>query len=347
MKKIIILVATVAIMFSSLAYSFSASADKLETVPLDLSGLWVQKDHDDTYLAAKITNDAIGVFFVMESDGMKWTYWTGTYTAPSDSLNTYEWESKKLQTGIGLLTSDEESKLFAYSDGNIKFDLTMFGGTTTISLERGEWDTTNLPVDLEKTVSTQVADMFQTLEIADSGYYLRNNEYVYYYVDLFNPNKNYAVKYPNIRIVARDANNILLGTKEQTLSIIYPNQHFVYGSQAFSVDETPTTVTFETIAPDDYNIKNANTLEPYQPFEVVNTAFRSDKIVGEIQNRSSTDYKMVVVVVLLKNASDELIGIEQTFVDKVKANSSTPFEISLLFSDNLAVDHYDVYANQW
>ena len=58
------------------------------------------------------------------------------------------------------------------------------------------------------------------------------------------------------------------------MSIIYPGQDFFYGFQAFSVDETPTTVDFEIISPDDNNLKKASTLDEYSSLEVINTAER-------------------------------------------------------------------------
>lgn len=347
MKKLLFAIIVVTILFSLTACGSSATAAETPAIPLELTGLWVQDNHAETYLAAKITQDTIGVFFIMEGDDLPWTYWVGTFTAPSAATDTYQWESKNTYSGNGLLASNAEKKQFSYSKGKISFEVTMMGETATVFLERGEWDVSNIPVDLEKVASSQPTAEFKPLEILDSGYLLKNNEWLYYYVDLYNPNNDYAVEFPSIRITARDADNILLGTENQTLSIIYPNQHFIYGSQAFSVDAVPETVTFEAIEPDDYNIKNAATLEPYQPLEVVNTALRSDKIVGEIQNNNAQDYDMACIVALLKNSSGDLVGIESTFVNNVKANGTTPFDISLFLNGNMAIDNYDIFANLW
>ena len=136
----------------------------------------------------------------------------------------------------------------------------------------------------------------------------------------------------------------MLGTEDQVLSVIYPEQHFIYGFQAFSVDDMPETVEFEVLTPEDYNLKRASVMEPYQPLEVVNTAVRSDKIVGEINNPNNETLNGVVVV-LCKNSAGELVGIESTFVDDVSAGGSTPFSISIYGYTDIA--EIECYANRW
>lgn len=190
----------------------------------------------------------------------------------------------------------------------------------------------------------QNSEKIQQLEIKNSGWTVVNDEWLYYYVDLYNPNNNSSIEYPSFRITAKDASGTILGTDDQTCSIIYPKHDFVYGSQAFRVDGIPDTVEFSALPVEDYNVKKSSTDE-YKPLEAVNTAVRSDKIVGEIKNDNNNTFDDAVVVMLLKDGSGNVIGIDNTYVEKVAANSTTPFDIDIPEDVNYA--SFEIYVNQW
>lgn len=167
----------------------------------------------------------------------------------------------------------------------------------------------------------------------------------YNFLDVYNPNKDLVVEFPTIRITARDANGALLGTEDQTLSVIYPEQDFVHGFQAFEVEEIPETVEFEALKPEEYNLSKASVKEEYKPLEAVNVAVRSNKIVGEVNNPNNRNFENSVVTVICKNKAGEVVGIETTFVDDVKAGGNTPFEISVYDTSDIA--SFEAFANQW
>lgn len=185
----------------------------------------------------------------------------------------------------------------------------------------------------------------QPLEIKDSGWTLVNNEWLYYYVSLYNPNEETVINYPSFRVTARDEDGVLLGTHDQVLSVIYPQQEFVFGSQAFKVDDKPEIVKFEALEPADYGLKTIDTVEPFEPFEVINTGIRSDKIVGEIVNPNETDFSSVVLVAVCKDAEGNIISIQNTYANELKAGSTVPFEIRVRTDSEIA--DFEVYANQW
>lgn len=190
----------------------------------------------------------------------------------------------------------------------------------------------------------QNSEKIQQLEIKDSGWTVVDDEWLYYYVDLYNPNDNSSIEYPSFRISAKDASGTILGTDDQTCSIIYPKQDFVYGSQAFRVDGIPDTVEFSALPVEDYNVKKSST-DKYKPLEAVNTAVRSDKIVGEIKNDNNDTFDDAVVVMLLKDGSENIVGIDNTYVEKVAANSTTPFDMDIPEDVNYA--SFEIYVNQW
>lgn len=184
------------------------------------------------------------------------------------------------------------------------------------------------------------------IEVKEFGYSM-DNEYLYYSVILHNPNEDKAIEFPEFRITARDSSGAPLATEEQTLSIIYPKQDFVFASMAFDVDEVPATVDVETLDAEEYNIKKTSMLEnsEYTPLSITNAAFRTDSIVGEIQNNNDYEIENGVVTVIFRDDSGKLIGGESTFVDSIKTSAATPFDISIY--NDFATDNYEIYANIW
>ena len=62
------------------------------------------------------------------------------------------------------------------------------------------------------------------IEVKEFGYGMSQGKYLYCGVVLYNPNKTIACEFPTYRITARDSDGIILGTTDQTLSILYPEQ---------------------------------------------------------------------------------------------------------------------------
>ena len=314
--------------------------------PLDLTGLWIQEGKKDgeTRMVADIREDGnIGVFFLIEGEDGPWTYWIGTYDAPTDDSDKYSWTSKNTSGGGGLLTSTAETKEFNYDSNKLSCEVSIDGENGTISWVRGDWDVSQVPDSVYGAVDTSEQEV-KELEITESGWYVDNN-YLMYYIVMHNPNDEIAVEYPGFRITARDSSNTVLGTEDQTLSIIYPGQDFFYGFQAFSVDETPTTVEFEIISPDDNNLKKASTLDEYSSLEVINTAEREGKFVGEIQNSNDYDIESAIVTCICKDAQGNLTYVNSTFIDDIKTGSSVPFEIS--HNKDIDISNVEYYANKW
>lgn len=208
----------------------------------------------------------------------------------------------------------------------------------------GGQDSNSVVQNDNNDVKNQNSEKTQQLEIKDSGWTVIDDEWLYYYVDLYNPNDNCSIEFPSFRITAKDASGTILGTDDQTCSVIYPKQDFVYGSQAFRVDSIPDSVEFSTLPFEDYNVKKSTTDE-YKPLEAVNTAVRSDKIVGEIKNDNNDTFDDAVVVMLLKDNGGNVVGIDNTYVEKVAANSTTPFDIDIPEDINYA--SFEIYVNQW
>lgn len=189
---------------------------------------------------------------------------------------------------------------------------------------------------------------FKDLVVEESGYYLVQGyygTYLYYGFYLYNPNESKIVQYPTVRITARDADGVLLGTEDQVLNAIYPLERYAHGFQAFKVDEVPASVSFEVVSPKERNIKSASTEKPYSPLFIVNYTKRDDKIVGEISNPNDYDFDLVAVTAIFRDSDGNLVCGDTTFVDDVAAGTTTPFEMSV--SRYFSAFDFEMSAKPW
>ena len=113
-----------------------APAEEPPAAP-DLTGEWTQKDSEpESWQAATITADTIEVYWVSDGGDTKALYWAGTYTAPTTADEPYAWDSQNdtEKTSASLLASGDDTKTFTYEDGEISYELTALGVTTTVHL---------------------------------------------------------------------------------------------------------------------------------------------------------------------------------------------------------------------
>ena len=71
------------------------------------------------------------------------------------------------------MASGDESKEFTYEDGKLSYPITIAGESGTISLIRGEWDTSNIPESAFGSVNSATTDV-KDIEIKDSH---KNNSF--------------------------------------------------------------------------------------------------------------------------------------------------------------------------
>ena len=189
----------------------------------------------------------------------------------------------------------------------------------------------------------------QPIEVKDFGWTLSESGYLHYGIILYNPNEKTVYDYPSFRITAKDANGVVLGTEDQTLSIIYPDETMGYAFQSFECSEMPTDVQVEVLDSEDYKIRDVSTLNrpEHQPFEIVNATMRENKIVGEIINHDTYDYGQVAVSVIFRDNAGKIVGGTTTFVDNLKANGTVPFDLDEIWYSDFKSDNYEIYANIW
>ncbi|MCD8327584.1 MAG: FxLYD domain-containing protein [Ruminococcus sp.] len=183
-------------------------------------------------------------------------------------------------------------------------------------------------------------------EVKEYGFSMED-EYLYFSIIYYNPNEDIAIEYPSFRITARNSEGEVIASEEEVESIIYPQQESACAGMAFKVDELPASLDVEALEPEDYSITKVEMLEnpEYAPLTAFNVTMREENIVGEIQNENDYDIESAIVTVVFRDEDGKLIGGDFSFVDSLKANSATPFDVSIDL--DFATTNYEIYANIW
>lgn len=111
--------------------ALAACGKKAPPPPPDLTGEWVQPTDEEWYHVATITEDKIEIWWYLPAYDRRELYWSGTFTPPTDGTEPYVWTSENNYTEEELnatyhfhRASREETKLFAYKDGEIVYNVT-------------------------------------------------------------------------------------------------------------------------------------------------------------------------------------------------------------------------------
>lgn len=105
--------------------------------PINLVGTWEEKNKGETFHQATISGDVIEIYWIMDNGETKSLYWSGSYVAPPDGhTGEYSWDSAndKSKTDYALLASGDDTKTFTYKDGEITYEASAMGTTTTVHL---------------------------------------------------------------------------------------------------------------------------------------------------------------------------------------------------------------------
>ena len=185
------------------------------------------------------------------------------------------------------------------------------------------------------------------LDIKEFAWYI-SGDYLHCVIILRNISSEYAIEFPTFRIAAYDENNKVMGTEEQTLSLIYPNQEMVYDYLLFEVDDTPSKINVNLLKPDKYDIIVPSKLDYETHVQMVgqNLSVWDESVTGEIYNSNDYDVESAVVVVVFRNAEGEIIFGEHTYVDQIYAQDTVPFDISI-YTDIDLPEECEVYAYLW
>lgn len=105
----------------------------------DLQGTWKQKGAtEDAWHEAVIIDDYMEIYWVSDGGDTRMLYWAGSYSEPQKTDGGLSWTSEvdKDNSGTSWLTSVDDTKVFNYNNGEISYNASALGATTTMRLNR-------------------------------------------------------------------------------------------------------------------------------------------------------------------------------------------------------------------
>ena len=149
-------------------------------------------------------------------------------------------------------------------------------------------------------------------------------------------------------MTAYDKDGKVLGTEEQVLSVIYPQQNYACSALFFDTTERPYRLDVTLLKPEDYFVETVSQLDHPKHEQLVGTNIfvDGDTVTGEIYNPNDYDVESAMVTVIFRNSKGDTVFGEETFIDDIPANGKTPFEVSVNTDEELPSD-IEVYAYLW
>lgn len=118
----------------------SAADGTTNAATADLTGTWKQSNANshDSWQEAVITSDTIEINWVSNNGDTKSLYWAGSYTAPTQAVSTFEWDSKNdhSKTDGSMLASSDDTKKFTYAAGVLSWPASAMGTDMVIKASR-------------------------------------------------------------------------------------------------------------------------------------------------------------------------------------------------------------------
>jgi hypothetical protein len=167
------------------------------------------------------------------------------------------------------------------------------------------------------------------IEILESGftYFGGDTPYAQYGVVLENPNPSgWVASYVTVSIAFYDEAGDVLATEEQLVAQAVPGT-FAVGGVSFDVEDVKT---MEVVVDADWEEVDFAT-GSYVPSKVKMTQDEyGTRITGILSCDFAEDQEDVEIVAILRDSNKKVIGGESTYVDKVRCEAGTPFEIETL-----------------
>lgn len=141
MKKYLSLLVALLICMSFTACGNSGPAEETKQPP-SLIGEWKQinSQSEDSYQSAIITADTIEVYWISDGGDTKSLYWAGSFSAPTTTEDAFilTSENDREKTDSAILASTSDIKEFTFSNGQISYEVSALGTTTTVRMEKQE-----------------------------------------------------------------------------------------------------------------------------------------------------------------------------------------------------------------
>lgn len=323
-----------------------SKADGAESVT-DLTGEWVQVNSSSSgsYQKAYISNGIIDIYWITNGGETQALYWSGTYDLPDKPTKAFSWKSTgdRNKMDKALLASGSDEKDFSFDGNVISYEVSAMGVTSTVSLEQISTSVPVVNVDSEPEATTAMTEMSASPPVlVDYGYTISNG-FLYCAFILKNPNADYGIKFPEVRITAKDEVGVLINTSDVMPTIcLNPDQELYYGSLIFKVSEFPHSVEINVLEPDsgDYVEKAFLDDTEYVPVSIINPIVRNGRAMGEVENPNPYDFSNARVTVFFYDEDGKIIAGNSTYLD-IDASTSTPFSI---ITGNYATENYKIFV---
>lgn len=187
------------------------------------------------------------------------------------------------------------------------------------------------------------------LEIVESGWSVDEQGYVHYALGVRSSGE-VQIETPGVTITGRDVEGNALFSDEQYFSLAPAGAVAYFAGQAGNGGEAPVTVEFAPIPLRDFNV---GTVAQSCSFVVSGTSVRPERygmtsFVGEVTTVTDDGLdagSQIMVSVVLRNASGDIVYGAETYVSRPEVGASTSFEISVYDVPDYAT--YEVYAQPW
>ncbi|WP_050638441.1 hypothetical protein [Candidatus Stoquefichus sp. SB1] len=193
--------------------------------------------------------------------------------------------------------------------------------------------------------NTQANDKIKDLEIVESGYSQDNDlSYLNYGIIIKNPNKKLSVSYPVYTVTLYDKDGKIISNDEQTLTFINADDTIAHGFVIESKGKKVDKVEFKIKTTDEDFIEREYIKSSDFIISNKNIDKENESFTGEVENKSDKDCSQVAITLVLKK-DDKIVYGDTTFVDSVKSNDKSAFELSEY--DLPKYDSYEFYAKAW
>ncbi len=152
------------------------------------------------------------------------------------------------------------------------------------------------------------------LQITESGYSLVSGPHVEYAFVLRNPNADFAVMFPEVKVTMRDAAGHVLGTDDVTLRWWFlPGETIAYAQEIDPKGGRPTRVDFEVVDPG-VKWQTAAKAQPWDRKPIKTSNLKVTKTASgmifttDLENPNSVGIDDFAVSVVLRDKSGHIVG---------------------------------------
>lgn len=204
------------------------------------------------------------------------------------------------------------------------------------------------------TINDTSADTFENEEgftIGETCWFISGSSpdgYVHYGAILENTSQSKSVRFPVVRVTAKDKKGNILGTDEMTGGAIMPGDHIVLSS-LFSLSEfdsaSDVSVEFSAASGEAWG----DTDRPKSSDFVIDKISEKEddlfpSVMGEITSKYNEPVS-IALTVLLRNKG-KLVGCDTTYVNNLKPGVPTAFEVDIS-NGSPKHDSVEVMVQEW